>query len=155
MRFKLLLLAVLLLPLSVMAEGTTLVVERTNGTTESFALKDQPVLTMVGTQLKIVSNAIQASFERAEVKQFYFLTDGTGIQQTTKDAVLFRQTDADHVEISGLSANESITVCDMGGRSIGAVSRTPDGAVVSLSGQQKGIYLIQVGKSQTLKFIKK
>jgi hypothetical protein len=69
--------------------------------------------------------------------------------------VLFHQTDADHLEISGLPANESITVCDTGGQSIGTVRRTQDGAVVSFSNQQKGIYLIQVGKSQTIKFIKK
>jgi hypothetical protein len=155
MRLKLLIFEAMLLPISALAADTTLVVERTNGTTASFALKDHPVLTMGGTQLKIVSDVIQTEFERTDVKQFYFLTNSTDIQQTKKDMVLFHQTDANHLEISGLPANESITVCDMGGQSIGTVRRTQDGAVVSFSNQQKGIYLIQVGKSQTNKFIKK
>ena len=149
-------LAALMMPLSVLAAGTTLVIELNSGQTASFELKDKPVLTMEGTQLKIVTETVQASYERSNVKEFHFTSEGAGIEQVTaKGAMAFCQTDADHLEISGLAAGEHITVSDMGGRQIGAVSRSGNKAVVSLSGQQKGIYLIKVGKSQTIKFIKK
>ena len=46
-------------------------------------------------------------------------------------------------------------VCDMAGRQCGSISRSGDTATISLSGQQKGVYLVRVGKSQTIKIVKK
>jgi hypothetical protein len=43
----------------------------------------------------------------------------------------------------------------MTGRLIGDVSRTKDKVTVNLSGHQKGIYLIKVGDSETIKIIRK
>lgn len=150
-----LLVAVLMLPLSMLATGAALVVEFTNGQTATFLLQDKPMLGMYGTRLYISTESVQTSYERAEVKRFYFTEDPSGVNELSKDVMTYRQTDADHIEISGLSQNDHITVCDMAGRQYGVVSRSNDKAVISLNGHQSGVYLVKVGKSQTIKIIKK
>ena len=145
----------LLLPLSVLAAETTLIVELTTGQTASYVLQDKPVLTMEGTLLKITTETVQTDYERSLVKRFYFTGDFTDVKEALKETLVYKQTDADHLEISGLSQGDRITICDMAGRQCGSISRTGNTAVVSLSGQQRGVYLIRVGKSQTIKFVKK
>ena len=154
-RLKMLFLAALLLPLSALAAETTLVVELTTGQTANYVLQDKPVLTIEGTLLRIKTESVQTDYERSQVKRFYFTGDHTGLKETLKDALVYKQTDADHLEISGLSQSDRITVCDMAGRQCGSISRSGDTATISLSGQQKGVYLVRVGKSQTIKIVKK
>ena len=145
----------LLLPLSALAAETTLVVELTTGETVNYVLQDKPVLTIEGTQLKIKTETVQTGYERSLVKRFFFTGDFTGVEEMSKEILVYKQTDADHLEISGLSQGDHITICDMAGRQCGTMSRTGNTAVISLSGQQRGVYLIRVGKSQTIKFVKK
>ena len=149
------LLVALLLPMTAMAANTALVVELTNGQTANFLLQDKPTLTMAGTQLKIATATVQASYERAEVKKFYFTDGSTGVKEVLKNALVYKQTDADHLEISGLSQNERIAIYNTSGVQVGSVSRDSDKAVISLSGLEKGIYLVRIGKSQTIKFLRK
>ena len=154
-KLRWLFMAALLLPLSVLAAETTLIVELTTGQTASYVLQDKPVLTMEGTLLKITTETVQTNYERSLVKRFYFTGDFTDVKEALKETLVYKQTDADHLEISGLSQGDRITICDMAGRQCGSISRTGNTAVVSLSGQQRGVYLIRVGKSQTIKFVKK
>lgn len=147
--------AALLLPLSVLAAETTLIVELTTGQTASYVLQDKPVLTMEGTLLKITTETVQTDYERSLVKRFYFTGDFTDVKEALKETLVYKQTDADHLEISGLSQSDRITVCDMAGRQCGSISHSGNTAIVSLSGRQRGVYLIRVGKSQTIKFVKK
>ena len=155
MKFTRFLLAFLMLPMTMLAIDTSLVVELTNGQTANYLLQDKPTLTVAGTQLKIATATVQASYERSEVKKFYFTTESTSVNEIVKNAFVYKQTDANHLEISGLSEDERITVCDMAGRTMGTVSQTNGAALISLSGHQRGVYLIKVGNSQTIKFIKK
>ena len=150
------LLAALLLPMTAMAANTTLVVELTNGQTANYLLEDKPVLTMEGTRLNIKTDAVQTDYERSLVKRFYFIEGSTGVKEVLKNAlVVYKQTDADHLEISGLSQNDRIAIYNTSGVQVGSVSRNSDKAVVSLSGLERGIYLVKIGKSQTIKFIRK
>ena len=155
MKFTRFLLAFLMLPMTMLATDTSLVVELTNGQTANYLLQDKPTLTMDGTQLKIATATVQASYERAEVKRFYFTTESTSVNEIVKNAMVYRQIDANHLEISGLSGDERITVCDMAGRTVGAISQTNGTALISLNRHPSGVYLIKVGNSQTIKFIKK
>ena len=154
-KFIRILLVALLLPMTVMAANTALVVELTNGQTANYLLQDKPTLTMAGTQLKIATATVQASYERAEVKKFYFTDGATGVKEMLKNALVYKQTDADHLEISGLSQNDRIAIYNTSGVQVGSVSRDSDKAVISLSGLEKGIYLVRIGKSQTIKFTRK
>ena len=149
------LLVALLLPMTARAANTTLVVELTNGQTANYLLQDKPVLTMEGTRLNIKTEAVQTDYERSLVKQFYFADGSTGVKEVLKNALVYKQTDADHLEISGLSQNERIAIYNTSGVQVGSVSRDSDKAVISLSGLQKGIYLVKIGKNQTIKFLRK
>ena len=150
------LLVALLLPMTARAANTTLVVELTNGQTANYLLQDKPVLTMEGTRLNIKTETVQTDYERSLVKQFYFTDGSTGVKEVLKNAlVVYKQTDADHLEISGLSQNERIAIYNTSGVQVGSVSRDSDKAVISLSGLERGIYLVKIGKSQTIKFLRK
>jgi hypothetical protein len=69
--------------------------------------------------------------------------------------LMYKQTDSDHLEISGLSQNDRIAIYNTSGVQVGSVSRNSDKAVVSLNGLERGIYLVKIGKSQTIKFIRR
>ena len=149
------LLVALLLPMTARAANTTLVVELTNGQTANYLLQDKPVLTMEGTRLNIKTETVQTDYERSLVKQFYFTDGSTGVKEVLKNALVYKQTDADHLEISGLSQNDRIAIYNTSGVQVGSVSRDSDKAVISLSGLERGIYLVKIGKSQTIKFLRK
>lgn len=111
---------------------------------------------MADAQLNIATATVQTSYQRSDVKRFYFIEgDLNGIENVRPDKILFSQTDADHMEISGLSGKERITLYDTAGHQLSTVNATGDKAVISLSGHKKGVYLIKVGNSQTIKFLKK
>lgn len=153
---KILLVALLLiLPMTVKAANSTLVVELTNGQTANYLLQDKPILTMEGTRLNIKTDDVQTYYERSQVKKLYFTDGSTGTKEMLKDALVYKQTDADHLEISGLSQNDRIAIYNTSGVQVGSVSRDSDKAVVSLNGLQRGVYLVRIGKSQTIKFIRK
>ena len=152
---KLLFILAMMLPLGILAKGSMLVVELTSGQTANYLLQDKPVMAMEGTMLNITTATLQASYERADIKRFYFVEDPSGIQELSKDALSFRQKDADHLEISGLPKGDRVTISDLSGRQRGTVSHSDGTAVVNLSGQPKGVYLVKVGKSQTIKIVKK
>lgn len=156
MKLKTVLLTTLLFPLCMLAADRALVIELNNGQTAYFFLKEKPVLTMEDQQLNIVTSTVQTNYPRSDVKRFFFTGGNTeGIQSSQKEKLMFRQTDADNLEISGLSGKEIIMLYDMSGHLLGHFNATNDKAIISLRGHQKGVYLIKVGNSQTIKFIKK
>lgn len=154
-KFIRILLAALLLPMSAMATNTALVVELADGQTINYLLLEKPVLTMDGTRLNIKSEVVETGYERNLVKRFYFTGESTGVKEVSKGALVYKQTDADHLEISGLSQSERIAIYNTSGVQVGSISRDSDKAVVSLSGLQRGIYLVKIGKNQTIKFVRK
>ena len=156
MKLKTIFLTMLLFPLSMMAAEKALIVELNNGQTACFFLQEKPVLTMADAQLNIATATVQTCYPRTDVKRFFFVDgDPEGIETARPDRVLFSQTDADHMEISGLLGKERITLYDTAGHQLSTVSASGDKAVISLSGHKKGVYLIKVGNSQTIKFLKK
>lgn len=155
MKKQLLLFVMILLPMMAMADETVLVVELNSGETAQYLLLDKPTLTMDGTRINISTANVQAGFERDEVKRFYFTKETTIVKEVAKNTIVYHQIDNDQLEIIGLSQDDYVNVCNMSGSPLGNITRTMDKALVNLSGHQKGVYLIQVGNGQTIKFIKK
>jgi len=152
---KQILLMILSLPLVAMAGNMAFVIELSNGTTANFLLQDKPTLRMEDTKINISTNTVQASYEKAEVKRFYFTNEASGVKKMAPNNIVYKQIDGDRFEIIGLSKNEQITVCDITGGLICDVSRTNDKATINLSGHKQGVYLIKVGNCKTIKIIKK
>ena len=155
MKKQLLLFIMMLLPMMAMADETVLVVELNSGETAQYLLLDKPTLTMDGTRIIISTSSVQAGFERDEVKRFYFTKEATNVKEVAQNTIVYRQIDVDHLEIIGLSQEVPVNVFNISGKPMGQIVRTKDKAVVNLSGHQKGVYLIQLGNAQTIKYIKK
>lgn len=155
MKKQLLLLVMMLLPVVAMADETVLIVELNSGETVQYLLLDKPTLTMDGTRINISTVNVQTGFEREEVKRFYFTTEPTDVKEVANKTLVCHQIDNNQLEIIGLSQDDHVDVFNMAGNPIGNITRTKDRVVVNLSAHQKGVYLIQIGNSQTIKFIKK
>lgn len=152
----LMLLLAAMLPLAGIHAGSVLVVELNGGSTERFALQDKPELTMSGTKLVVKSTAVEKSYERSAVRSFYFEDSGTGIEELKDNTISYRQTGVNQFLISGLSVDERVTVNNLSGQLFNqTVSQNGDEAFVNLSECPKGVYIIKIGKNNTIKIIKR
>ena len=78
----------------------------------------------------------------------------TGIISTkvSKNAIIVK-TSADAIDISGLSAGETVTICTTGGMETLHTAADTDGRVsITLSALPKGIYVITTGSGINYKF---
>lgn len=145
-----------MLPLAGIHAGSVLVVELNGGSTERFALQDKPELTMSDTKLVVKSTAVEKSYERSAVRSFYFEDSGTGIEELKDNTISYRQTGVNLFQISGLSIDERVAVSSLSGQLFNqAVSQNESEALVDLSECPKGVYIIKIGKKQTIKITKR
>lgn len=147
---------VLVIPLGSILASSTLVVQLKSGATETFSLFDKPELTMVGSRMNVKSASVETSYERSDIKSFYFVNSGTGIEETVEEKVSFKQIATNQFQISGLSDKDRIVVSNLTGQTFGhVVSKDGPDAFVDLDGCPQGVYVIKIGKKQTVKIIKK
>lgn len=139
--------------------NTTLIVQKTDGTTESFQLADQPVVTFEGANGIFATSSLSISIPRADIDNFHFESVATGIKMvtpSTKDIanVRVRFIDGNTVEIAG-QANSAVAVYRIDGAAANAdVVKGADSATVSLGNLPKGIYVIKYGNN-SIKMIRK
>lgn len=153
----LIMLAAMTMPLLKLYAGSVLVVELNTGMVERFALLDKPELTISGTKLVVKSAVLEESYERSEVKSFYFENKGTGIEQVREDSsISIHQTGNDQFLITGISNQDKIVVCNHLGQTFEQfVSRDGGTAVINLSTSYRGVYIIKIGKNKTIKINKR
>lgn len=138
---------------------TTLIVEKTDGSTESFLLADQPVVTFEGANGVFTTPSVSVSIPRADIDNFHFKSGTTGIKAitpTTGDgaSVRVRFLGGNTVEIAG-QGNRPVAVYRTDGAAANAeVVRGADSATVSLENLPKGIYVIKYGNN-SIKMIRK
>lgn len=153
----LIMLAAITMPLLKLYAGSVLVVELNTGMVERFALLDKPELTISGTKLVVKSTVLEESYERSDVKSFYFENKGTGIEQVREDSsISIHQTGNDQFLITGISNQDKIVVCNHLGQTFEQfVSRDGGTAVINLSTSYRGVYIIKIGKNKTIKINKR
>lgn len=158
-RLKILLtLVVLLLPISIWATGAALALELKNGKKEYYKLQEKPVLTVSDSKLMIKTMTIDASHERSDIERFYFVDEPVGIEEVEEagNTVTFTQKEEGVLEISNLPEKEHVVVSNLSGRLYSdCVSTNGTVTIVDLSSCPKGIYVIKIGKQQTIKMVKK
>lgn len=146
----------LIFPLGIYGEGKTLVVELVNGKTEIYNLSEKPVLSVNGSKLKVETNMIETSYERAYITKFYFTDAATDISDSKGTIYKFSQTADDTYIMSNVSEKLTVTVYDISGKQFdNSVTRIGDNIVVTLNNCPKGIYIIKVGNKQNIKVIRK
>ena len=139
----------------------SLFVMKKDGTCVRFVLPVQkPVVTFGNGVMEVsLSDHTFIHFERDEVD---YLTVGTEEPQPNGIALVegderiqFDLTRNDVVRVSGLQKDDLVQVFALDGKSIGApISRHDGEAVVDLSQQRRGVYMISVNQRFTFKLMK-
>lgn len=153
---RLLAIMVLLTPmLQVLANNqTALKLVMNNGTTASFLLSEQPVLSFESHLLVVSSNTVSASYQLSDVKEYYFVELGNSVEELQKDEVRFVRQSNDEVIIYGLSPSV-VCVYDLSGRRRPvSIQQQGNAVVVSLQQLQAATYIIHLNQ-QSIKIIKK
>lgn len=150
------LLSGLMLPLLLLAEESTLVVELSNGNKSYFKLQEKPIVRMSDGRVYIESNMVETGFLTSNVVKFYFSSDETAVEDIARDDFLFTQSGNNQYNISNIYERYQIIVCDSAGRLFNScVSLNGNEAQISLEGCPEGIYIIKVGNKQNIKVIRK
>jgi hypothetical protein len=136
-------LALAALPLvECLAEGVKfLIVNSKDGTQTSFALAEEPRLSFSNGELCIVSSTRTFSMSLADVQNYAFLNETTGIAEVIKAGSV--KLENGFIVFSGLTAGSRIAVYTQDGKIVKeSKAETNGSAVVEVSGLPKGILLL-------------
>lgn len=149
MRTKLIFVALMMAALpfcEALADGIRyLVVNAKDGTTTSFALADVPKVSCKEGKLEIVSKSTTFSLSLAEVRNYAFSENPTGIAEVEKKGNL--RMENGHVVFNGLPSGTMVSAYMQDGRLAKDFKADANGtAVVDLSGLPKGIVILHSNK---------
>lgn len=149
--------------ISLQAADTVLVLQLKSGRAHTFYLSNQPEVTFEGNRLVI--NAYNqkedqytvVDYLRDDVDDFHFVDAAASIEEVKATDLRFVHVQNDMVCLSGLTQDDfPLLVFDMQGKQCPAdISLNGSEAQISLANLSKGFYLIQIGKQQTIKIIKR
>lgn len=135
-----------------------LVIKFKEGKTVSYCLADKPEITFYAGKLNVVSNYVAMnSYDRSAIENFYFTEMANDIDDVAQDEMRIVYRDNNNVLIYGLpSGDNQINVYDSNARLVSVeVTNMEEYVSVSLSSQSKGVYIIKIGKNQSIKVLKK
>lgn len=130
-----------------MADGVRfLVVNAKDGTKTTFALADEPKISCKTGELTIVSKSTTFSIGLADVLNYAFSDDASGIGEILKDGNVKLENGC--VVFNGLSAGSNVSAYFQDGRLVKESKADANGsAVVDLSGLPKGIVILHSNKT--------
>lgn len=124
---------------------TVLVVQKTDGTRETFLLSDSPVVTMEGSCCDFSTSNVSLRLQRDNIAEMHFEDAADGISAVRHGDVHFNLLGNHTVEIVGMRT-APIAVYDMGGKAVRAdIKASGDTLTVSLNGLPLGTYIIKYG----------
>lgn len=124
------------------AEDKALCIEFNDGKTALYSLANKPAVTFEGNDFTIKTSDAETSYPRADVKNFTFVKDESGVKDLT-DATKYSYSD----NVFSCEGH-AIDVYDMSG------VRVANGMdSVSLNGLCDGVYIVRAGK-QSIKVVK-
>ena len=157
MKRLLLLLLCFCLSSMIWAKNYLLVIDFSDGTNISFALAKQPVLTFADNRLCVSVEGQKSEFELSDVLNFHFKEDPSDIRypRIDSDYTISWQGD-DLIVISNVASDAVIRLYGIDGALYpNGVNVNGDRAEISLSVLPKGIYLININNSRTIKVSRK
>jgi len=123
-----------------------LVVNAKDGTTASFALADEPIVSCKAGKLEIVSKVTTFSLSLADVRNYAFSETLTGIAEVEKYRNLMMENG--HIVFHGLPSGSTVSAYMQDGRQAKTFIADEKGtAVVDLSGLPKGIVILHSNKT--------
>lgn len=124
-----------------------LVVNAKDGTNMTFALADEPKVSFVGGELSIVSNSQTFTMCIANVKNYTFAEESSGIDEVIKGEKLKYENGC--MVFSGLTAGSKVSAYKQDGRLIKECVANANGtAFIDLSILPKGIVILHSSKTE-------
>ena len=123
---------------------TSLILLLKDGTTQTYELAEQPVITVVGTELKIVANHADVSIPLSDVVHYTFQKRTTGIDEVDTNQEVIDYKDG-VLTLSGLETGTPISLYTIDGRLLQAHTVADDGTYrQSLASLRQGVYVVKV-----------
>ena len=123
---------------------TSLILLLNDGTTQTYELAEQPVITVVGAELKIVANHADVSIPLSDVMRYTFQKRTTGIDEVDTNQEVIDYKDG-VLTLSGLEAGTPISLYTIDGRLLQAHTVADDGTYrQSLASLRQGVYVVKV-----------
>ena len=123
-----------------------LVVNSKDGTKTTFALADKPKVSFVDGELSIVSNSKKFAMNIADVKNYTFEEESTGIGKVIKNGNA--KVENGCVIFSGMTAGSKVSAYTQDGRLIKECTANANGtAFIDLSTLPKGIIILHSSKT--------
>ena len=123
---------------------TSLILLLKDGTTQTYELAEQPVITVVGAELKIVANHADVSIPLSDVVRYTFQKRTTGIDEVDTNQEVIDYKDG-VLTLSGLEAGTPISLYTIDGRLLQAHTVADDGTYrQSLASLRQGVYVVKV-----------
>lgn len=123
---------------------TSLILLLKDGTTQTYELAEQPVITVVGTELKIVANHADVSIPLSDVVRYTFQKRTTGIDEVDTNQEVIDYNDG-VLTLSGLKAGTAVRLFAIDGRLLQAHTVADDGTYrQSLASLRQGVYVVKV-----------
>lgn len=134
--------AIFLTSMQVAAEVKFLVVNLNDGSTASFALADDPVITNTTSELQVTTteNSIKVAF--ADLKNYQFTSELAGISEEVMPDETYR-VNCNVVYINGVKPETVVRAFSLDGKYVAEVKADEDGhATIDLSAFSSGVYMI-------------
>lgn len=140
--------------LQVLAD-TKLVVQKVDGTKETFLLSDKPEMTLQDSNCIFSTTYITVEIPRININNMHFEYETTNIETSkTGNDITVRLLNDHSVQIKGL-CNQHIAVYDISGRIVNTMTSSIDNiTTVSLNNVPQGVYLIRYGNN-TIRILRK
>ena len=139
------------------AKDYLLVIDFTDGSEMTFALAKQPVISFSDQLIRIKVGSRSSEFEMSDVANFHFKEDPSDIRspRMDEDFKLLWQGE-DLIVISNATPNAVIRLYGIDGTIYSSrVNAYGDRIDISLSDLHKGIYILNINNSRTLKINRK
>lgn len=138
--------------IGIFADGVRfLVVNAKDGTKTTFGLAEEPKISFSNGELNIVSSSRTFSISLADVQNYVFSEESTGITEVIKDGSV--KLENGFVVFNGLAAGSKVVAFMQDGKLVKESRADSNGlAVFDLSGLPKGILILQSNK-RTIKII--
>lgn len=135
-----------------------MIIETSEGMKISFALSDSPELLFDGRTLKVTSNNDSHSFELSNITKWYFESLTTNINDVIKNEMpIVEYNNNENIIVNGITFSSKIRLHSIDGKErMVKVSFTGDKkAIISIASLPQGLYILSLGKQQSIKIFKK
>lgn len=139
---------------SIYAESKYMTIDFSNGTSISFLLENNPVITYENESL-LVNKDANTTYSFDEIKNFHFTEDDqTAAKTVIANSLEIVKVDEETICIKNAEVNSDVAVYTISGTVASQAKANAEGQATVKLPQQTGVYVITAGK-QSFKIIRK